>query len=455
MRRVEKISIVQYILRWLLLIQMFFILFLLVLVTLLSQGAIRDDVRKTMGDDLIYFSQNMIEENGRISVSADFLPESHLVILVLDEEGSVLYGEYPQGMEEYVPAGTHRSLQRLVCGKEIYYMMDRGRHQDKTRKSRLIVRGVLNAKDVDSVYEDFQRYAYCSVPMVIIITLLFGFFLKKRLSVPMVELCKNMEKIGEEMKFSDHVNYDGHFYELDLLAKEHNHLLDCMEQALEQQKQFVSDVSHELRTPLAVIQAQCQLCEEKRKKEPELEKCPDMERIVSIQNQTVKMKQLMEQLLKLSRLDQNSLAFHKEKMDLSVVVESVCEEEFQQSMDRFVLHLKEAVAMVDIGLIMIVIRNLLSNAVKYSSEQSAIEITTGYQGEYVFVKVRDYGLGMSQEEQKKIFDRFYRADKARKSGGFGLGLSLADEIVRKHGGSIQVESESGKGSTFVIFLPQK
>lgn len=102
---------------------------------------------------------------------------------------------------------------------------------------------------------------------------------------------------------------------------------------------------------------------------------------------------------------------------------------------------------------MIAIQNLITNAIRHSEEDSLIEVETGMRENRVFVSVKDYGAGISEEDLPHIFKRFYKADKSRNSKGFGLGLPLAMKIAQKHGGTIIVESKEGAGSTFTLLLP--
>ncbi len=104
-----------------------------------------------------------------------------------------------------------------------------------------------------------------------------------------------------------------------------------------------------------------------------------------------------------------------------------------------------------------VIKNIISNAVKYSQEEALIEISVKDSGKYYNVCVSDNGMGISKEDLKRIFDRFYRVDKARsrEMGGTGLGLAIAKEIMEFHGGKIEVTSEVGKGTTFELYFQKK
>lgn len=174
-----------------------------------------------------------------------------------------------------------------------------------------------------------------------------------------------------------------------------------------------------------------------------------------IERQSLKMSAIISRLLELSRLDHDRRQIEQEYVDLPELVQSVCEDLQQKSGDslNIKLRLQQAHTVGDISLVMIAIQNLITNAIRHSEEDSLIEVETGMRENRVFVSVKDYGAGISEEDLPHIFKRFYKADKSRNSKGFGLGLPLAMKIAQKHGGTIIVESKEGAGSTFTLLLP--
>ena len=108
-----------------------------------------------------------------------------------------------------------------------------------------------------------------------------------------------------------------------------------------------------------------------------------------------------------------------------------------------------------INLITIAVTNLISNAVKFSRDDTVIEVETGEKDGFVFVKVKDNGIGMTEDEKKKVFIRLFKSDSSRNSSGYGLGMPIALKIAKKHGGTIEVERELGKGSCFKIYMAKK
>ena len=240
------------------------------------------------------------------------------------------------------------------------------------------------------------------------------------------------------------------FREIEILAQANNRMLDRLEEMFEKQKQFSSDVTHELRTPVAVIMAQCQYARKHINNKEEFD-----EAISLIERQVKKTNDIISQILQLSRLDQDRIRIDFEYVDVKDIVEEVCDNEKfhdEKNIDLR-LSLENAEARVDVGLIMAAIRNVINNALKYSYENSVVDVVLKKRDGAVELMVRDYGRGMSEEEKKHIFDRFYRADKARNSEGFGLGLSITARIMEIHSGTITVESEEKKGSTFYLNIP--
>lgn len=249
---------------------------------------------------------------------------------------------------------------------------------------------------------------------------------------------------------SRRMEYAGRFYELDVLAQANNRMLDRLEETFRQQEQFTSDVAHELRTPIAVMAAQCQYVREKSVRKEEV-----WEAFEVIERQSSKVNEIISRLLELSRLDYDRRQIQKEDVDLPEIVQSVCEDLQLKSGDslQFQFFLADAHIIGDINLIAIAVQNLLTNAVKYCPAESMIEVETGIRDHDAFVKVKDYGPGICEEDMGHIFKRFYKADKSRNSEGFGLGLPLTMKIAQKHGGTVLAESREGEGCTFTLLLP--
>ena len=254
---------------------------------------------------------------------------------------------------------------------------------------------------------------------------------------------------------SNRINIAGTKNELKDLAVVINSMLDRIERSYNSQKQFVSDASHELRTPIAVLQGYINMLKRWGKSDPEVLD----EGINAIAQETQSMKELVESLLFLARHDKKTLMMEMEPFDaLDVLTELHREAAMVTPEDTFVLSPAESCPMEgDRSMVKQIMRILCDNAVKYTPSGGIITLGVTRKPGWVTLSVQDNGPGISQEDLPKIFDRFYRADAARRSegGGHGLGLSIARIIVMAHGGKLRVRSKVGTGSTFYVELPDK
>ncbi|MFD0590257.1 cell wall metabolism sensor histidine kinase WalK [Paenibacillus sp. GCM10027627] len=237
-------------------------------------------------------------------------------------------------------------------------------------------------------------------------------------------------------------------------------LQDVTEQEkLEQsRRQFVANVSHELRTPLTTIKSYAEALSDGALEERELS-----ERFVGvISNETERMIRLVTDLLHLSRFDSNQAPLRQRKTDIPEMLDEVADRfsfMMRQKSIKASVHVDRGLkhAWLDRDQIEQVLDNLISNAIKYTLDGGAIELAARKAGndQFLEISVKDTGIGIPKKDLNRIFDRFYRVDKARSRnmGGTGLGLSIAREIVRAHGGAISLYSELNEGTTVTFTLP--
>lgn len=428
-------------------------------VTYFSNEAIDFDIRTQIRKESKYDYLNVNLEDGRIIVSDHFIYEENQVYkIVLDKNGEVVSGTYPAEELGKIPLFSnlrHQEVRKIHCKKGEYYLFDRPIIKEGnapgTENIIAIVRSVVNKKDVSSSYQVLKNASYLCAAAIMLIVVILSFIISRQIVEPIKQICETAEKIGQEKDLSQRIKYDGGFKEIAILADANNRMLDRLEEMFEKQNQFTSDVAHELKTPVAVVMAECQYA---RKYINDKEKFD--EEMSLIERQVKKTNQIIHQLLQLSRLDQERIEINFEYVDLRDIIEQVSENEKGKNQKRIDihLHLEKAEAWVDVGLIMMVIRNLVNNAIKYSREKSSIDVHLKKEDRTIKIVVQDYGCGMTEEERKQIFDRFYRADKARNSEGFGLGLSISSKIMELHHGQIKVASVEKRGSIFTLILPE-
>lgn len=292
-------------------------------------------------------------------------------------------------------------------------------------------------------------YVLVAASLIILIpTVIAGNLLSKFVIQPIQKLIETM-KINIHDKNWQLIEVENESKdELYEMVTTFNELMRQLKESFKKQEQFVSDASHELKTPLSIIKSYAELLKRRGKANPEL----ITESIDVIEQEAERMQLLVNQLLDLAK---NKQAFPHEPIDLVPLVKKV-HRIFADAYDRKI-HLDIAEKSVLIKgnekQIEQVVYILLSNAIKYSEKEIALHLYVKQQ--FAVLDVIDKGIGISEEEQKRIFDRFYRVDKARsrQTGGTGLGLAIANEIVKHHGGTIEVVSEIGKGSTFTVNIP--
>ena len=277
--------------------------------------------------------------------------------------------------------------------------------------------------------------------------------LNKRVLAPIRDITSMAETLSES-NLSNRINIAGTKNELKDLAAVINRMLDRIERSYNSQKQFVSDASHELRTPISVIRGYTDMLKRWGKDDPDILD----EGIAAISQETESMKELVESLLFLARHDKKTLMMEMSSFDTAELIREVQKEETMVHQDYHFRtdRMDDLFITADRNMMKQVLRILCDNAVKYSSPGTNITLSCiPEQNGYCCISVKDEGEGIRQEELPKIFDRFYRSDKARQSdtGGHGLGLSIARIIVVAHKGKIRVRSKPGSGSVFSVLLP--
>lgn len=241
--------------------------------------------------------------------------------------------------------------------------------------------------------------------------------------------------------------------ELGRLAAVLNSTFARLEAAFAQQKQFTADASHELRTPIAVLISEAQTALARPRTAAEYR-----ETIEACLATAQQMRRLTESLLDLARLDAGPQTLRLEPVDLAALAGAGLEQVRPLAAARGIrleAQLMPAPCRGDPDRLTQLVTNLLVNAIHYNRDGGAVRLTTGPERGGAKLAVADTGLGIGPEDLPHIFERFYRADKARarSEGRFGLGLAICKAIVQAHGGSIGVSSQPGQGSVFEVWLP--
>lgn len=224
-------------------------------------------------------------------------------------------------------------------------------------------------------------------------------------------------------------------------------------------QKFLADASHELRTPISVVMLSCNALEE----EDEIKDSFSKQVIEDIKDEAILMKDLVERLLSLARYDTGNIIMNKEKVNMTQLLEANIKSYKYLAQEQNIT-IEESITdslfvTGDLRLLNSMISIFIDNAIKYNCVGGTIrvkgEIHQIKRKAFVKIEVIDSGTGISDQDIKEIFERFYRVDKSRhkETKGHGLGLSIAKEVIELHKGSVSVKSEIGKGTTFTILLP--
>jgi signal transduction histidine kinase len=237
------------------------------------------------------------------------------------------------------------------------------------------------------------------------------------------------------------------------LAQAFNLMLPRLGDAWEQQRQFIGNISHELRTPLTVVSGYLQSLLRRGNNLNDYQR-EALETAGAEADRTIN---LLQDLLDLARADSGYTRYHLEPLLLNEFVKEVAVTTQESGETSIQVEATENIeAVVDRDRLKQVLINLIDNAIKYSTPEQPIDLIVERVDKQAVIRVRDRGIGIPLQDRGRIFERFYRVneDRARTSGGYGLGLAISKTLVEGMGGKITVRSTLGEGSEFSIFFPQ-
>ncbi|MDE1549726.1 sensor histidine kinase [Jeotgalibaca caeni] len=319
------------------------------------------------------------------------------------------------------------------------------------------VQVVFRLTDYHKFMADINQTVFLMIIAGVVVSILLGYGLSLTFFRPIKQMTDTMNEINEDTLSKSRIKIKSTNSpdELTDLSNQINDLLDKMGRYVTQQKQFVEDVSHELRTPTAIVEGHLKLLNRWGKDDPQVLD----ESLQASLNEITRMKTLVQEMLDLSRAEQVQMHYPNEMTPAVEVVTQVFHN-FKMLYTGFVFHFdndmsQERYIQIHRNHLEQILVILLDNAVKYSTDRKEIHISISETLSQVQIAIQDFGEGMSQEDQQKIFNRFYRVDKARsrEKGGHGLGLSIAKELLENYHGDISVESVLGHGTIFRIQLP--
>ena len=314
---------------------------------------------------------------------------------------------------------------------------------------------IYTLKNVTQENKIYKRLEYLVILFTIIgvvITVIVSKLLSRRILRPINNVIKTAKSISTD-DLSKRIEVPKGEDELQNLTLIINEMLDRLETSFENQKKFVSDASHELRTPLAIIKGYAEIIRKRGTTDIDI----FVESIDSIISETDNMRNLIQKLLFLAKGDITKINTKFIDIDANEMVHQIHSDTIVSTKTHtFHLEMGEDYKIKgDETLLQQAIRALIENATKYSEPNTNVYIKSFVKDGFGRISIRDEGVGISEEDAKRIFERFYRVDLSRTkaTGGTGLGLAIVKRIVELHNGKIEVNSKMNEGTEISIILP--
>ena len=315
---------------------------------------------------------------------------------------------------------------------------------------------VLVGRDLADTRRDVLAFAGTAAAgglMALVVSLLGGWFLAGRALAPVARI----SHAAAAMTAGDltaRIAIERTENELEQVALALNQAFDRLHQAVENERRFTADASHELRTPLATISAEIEWALARPRTDDEYRRCLD-----TAQRAADRMRRVVERLLTLAHADAGAAALQRAPVGLAPVVNDavgIVKPLAEQKRVTIETRLDAAMVVGDRDRLTDLATNLVSNAIRYNRDGGRVSVEVWPDGDDACLRVTDTGTGISADDLPRVFERFFRADKARTadSGGAGLGLAIAKWIVEAHGGRIACTSTAGHGTEVLVRLPR-
>ena len=321
------------------------------------------------------------------------------------------------------------------------------------KNSSYMIEVATNYSTLNSTLENLLYILFLIVPIILIFSTIGGYFLIYKSFLPIEKILISLKEINAT-DLSKRLDIKNNNDEIDLLTKEINNLITRLEVSFTKISQFSSDASHELKTPITIIRGELEIGLRKDRTKDEYKEIltDSLEEILIIQ-------QTIDDLLFLAKSELQLKSTVKDEVYVDkVIIESVKELKSYAKLKHIVIDIYKNEPLQIEGyskLLKIAIKNILKNAISYSYQDSIVTINNNIKDDILYITIKDTGIGIPKEEQKKIFENFYRTDKSRNknSGGVGLGMAISSKIIKIHNGTIELMSEENIGTTIKIVIP--
>lgn len=418
----------------------------LVFVLVINSAAITDDPAERLVKTVLRNADDVEFDNGRFDWEELEPYRRGVYCSFYNTAGELLLAAEDPGMTALSLPFEKNIIRTVNIGGQDYFCYDSYVDMDITG---IWIRGLVSSSDRSGLMHTIIVLTCTLLPALMALTLGGGWIIALDAFRPMEKILSAADSISDGGDLTARVGLKRGPTEMRRLSRAFDRMFARLELSFNAERQFASDASHELRTPITVILAECDRAKRKDKSPEDF-----LASIAVIEEQGKHMSELVQQLLGLTRMQHGTDRYPMRRSDLSIFVESCCGEFMPHDSRGISLEtdIKPGIeADFNPALMSRVVQNLLQNAYKYGRENGHILVGLERRGGGALLRVRDDGIGIAPEDQDKIWQRFWQADASRgEDGGSGLGLAMVKEIAEFHGGRASVDSEPGKGSTFMV-----
>jgi signal transduction histidine kinase len=326
-----------------------------------------------------------------------------------------------------------------------------------TTKEHKVIVGVVvmnsSTKDIEGILSDMGQRAIIFLLTIAMFIVVFAIYISGRLTKPLTDVVNSIDRLTEGY-MDEEVSIKG-YYEIEKISDSFNKMISRMQKIENSRQEFVSNVSHELKTPITSIKVLADSLLAQDNTPVELYR----EFLLDITEEIERENKIINDLLSLVKLNKTAGDMNISSININELLEQILKRlrpiAMNQNVEMIFESFRPVMAEVDEVKISLAISNLIENAIKYNTQDGWVRVSLNADHKYLFIKVSDSGIGIPEDVQDVIFERFYRVDKARsrESGGTGLGLAITRSVIQMHRGAIKVYSKEDEGTTFNVRVP--
>jgi signal transduction histidine kinase len=312
----------------------------------------------------------------------------------------------------------------------------------------------ISTKDIVNIRNSMERTVIIYAVTLAILIVVFAVYFSGILTKPLTSAVSFIDRMTDGYNMEDGISIKG-YNEIEKISDSFNHMINRMQKLEVSRQEFVSNVSHELKTPITSIKVLADSLLAQEDAPAPLYR----EFLVDIADEIERENKIINDLLSLVKLDKAAADMNITAVNINELLELILKRlgpiAKKQNIEIIYESFRPVIAEVDEVKLSLAISNLVENAIKYNVDDGWVRVSLNADHKYFFIKVSDSGIGIPEEAQDSIFERFYRVDKARsrETGGTGLGLAITRNVIQMHHGAIKVYSKEGEGSTFNVRIP--